>query len=271
MKCKENLNNSNLLGRVNILQSFYSIKKWQKQLIKLVNSFMLDSGAFSFMQNKKLKQDWASYTDKYIDYINENDIELFFELDIDSIVGYDNVIKLRNKIESKTGKQTIPVWHKSRGKDNFIEMCKDYNYVALGGIVTGEIKRTDNKFFNGLCDIAHSHNAKIHGLGFAQAKLENYRFDSVDTAAWLYGNIGGFLYKFNGKEIIRIDKPEGTRIKSKEVAIHNFWEWVKYGEYLNINCCLAGVSSRPYVFQNRTELNLAATKSEKGIFYVNSI
>ncbi len=224
--------NARKLERVNLLESFYYIQDWAIPLIKKVKSFMLDSGAFSFMQNKSLKQDWSSYTDRYIEFINEHQIDLFFELDIDSIIGYDNVRKLKNKIEAKTGKQPIPVWHRSRGKDDFIAMCKDYKYVAIGGIVSKEIKKEEHKYFNFLCDIAHENGAKIHGLGFAGKDLEKYRFDSVDTAAWVWGNRCAFLYKFNGKTMVTIYKPKGTMLNSREVAIHNFWEWVKYSEYL---------------------------------------
>jgi hypothetical protein len=261
---------NNLLERVNLLESFFYIQDWQIPLIPKVKSFMLDSGAFSFMQNKKLKQDFNSYTDRYIDFINDNKIDLFFELDIDSVVGYDNVIKLRKQIESKTNKQVIPVWHKSRGKENFIDMCKEYNYVAIGGLVSNEIKSNEYHFLNTLCKIAHDNGAKIHGLGFTKSNLSQYLFDSVDSTAWIYGNRGGFLYKFNGREIIKIQKPEGTRLKSKDVAIHNFWEWVKYGEYLeNISLYCAGTGSREFIFNSvggGVKLHIAATKSERRIF-----
>jgi hypothetical protein len=122
--------------------------------------------------------------------------------------------------------------------------------------------------------MAHRENARIHGLGFTLTSgLKDYKFDSVDSTAWLYGNRGGFLYMFNGKDIIKYDKPKGTRLKSKETAIHNFWEWVKYSEYLEGDLKLynAGVDSRPYVLgteQNRTgvKIHLAATKSDERIF-----
>ncbi|HOQ49490.1 MAG TPA: hypothetical protein PLV01_06660, partial [Candidatus Kapabacteria bacterium] len=159
-------------------------------------------------------------------------IDLFFELDIDCIIGYDNVRKLRNKIEAKTGKQPIPVWHRSRGKDDFIAICKDYKYVAVGGIAIKDIKPSEHKYLNFLCDIAHENGAKIHGLGFMKRDFKKYRFDSVDTTAWVYGNRCGFVYKFNGEEMVRIKKPEGTKLIAREVRVHNVWEWVKYSEYL---------------------------------------
>lgn len=260
------LNNENKLKRINILESFFYIQEWQKPLIKQCKSFMLDSGAFTFMVKPNVKLDWDSYIERYADFINENDVKLFFELDIDSIVGYEQVKVYRKKLESLTGKQCIPVWHRTRGKDNFVQMCKDYNYVAIGGIVSGEIKQDEYKVFNALCDIAHNENSKIHGLGFTKSGLDKYKFDSVDSTAWLYGNRGGFLYKFNGVSIGKIHAPEGSRLKSKEVAIHNFWEWVKYGEYLEMNACLAGTGSRPYIIGGGKSSFSSNEKRSTGVY-----
>jgi hypothetical protein len=35
--------------------------------------------------------------------------------------------------------------------------------------------------------------------------------------------------------IIKKNKPNGTRLKGKEVAIHNFKEWVKYQRWAKDN------------------------------------
>lgn len=70
-----------------VLESFYSIADWQKSLLNRFKGFLLDSGAFTFMSNaaKHGNIDWLSYVDRYCDFIIENDIRLFFELDIDKI------------------------------------------------------------------------------------------------------------------------------------------------------------------------------------------
>ena len=58
-----------------------------------------------------------------IEFINTYKIDKFFELDIDSVVGYEEVLKLRKKLEHLTEKQCIPVWHTSRGKEDFLKTC----------------------------------------------------------------------------------------------------------------------------------------------------
>ena len=220
-----------------ILESYYYLRN-NKEFTRLIQSYgklLLDSGAFTFMQECKNNVDWDAYIEEYANFINKYDIKLFFELDIDSIVGLKEVERLRTKLELLTGKKPIPVWHKNRGKDYFIEMCKNYPYVAIGGIVTKEIP-TDKyeRAFPWFIKTAHLYGCKIHGLGYTRlANLKKYHFDSVDSTAWLYGNRGGYLYKFKPSTglIEKITSKEGCRLKSREAAFHNFNEWVKYQQW----------------------------------------
>lgn len=217
-----------------ILESFYYADEWTEKIIPLLDKFLLDSGAFTFMANtKKGNINWKDYIDKYIDFINRNDVKYFFELDIDTIVGYENVLKIRKYIEEKTNKRCIPVWHKSRGKEEFLKMCDEYDYVAIGGIVTKEIKPNEYPIFTYLLKEAHKRKCKVHGLGFTNLKgIQKYKFDSVDSTAWTTGNRFGSVYKFNGQTMVKYQKGEGQRLaNSREVAINNFNEWVKFQKY----------------------------------------
>ena len=224
-----------------ILESFYYCRK-NDVIIKLLprfESFMLDSGAFTFMQGANSETiDWDGYTEEYAEWINTNKIDLFFELDIDSIVGLKEVERLRAKLEQLTGKQPIPVWHINRGKEYFERMIKEYKSVALGGIVGAkkgtEIYKKYQSVFPWFIREAHNAGTKIHGLGFTSLEgVKKYPFDSVDSTAWLYGNRGGYLYKFNEitGEMGKIRAPEGYRLKSRDAALWNFNEWIKFQEY----------------------------------------
>lgn len=219
-----------------ILESFYYCRDnaYIPAIIPHLKSFLLDSGAFSFMSGKAAVN-WDKYTEEYAEFINKHNVELFFELDIDAIVGLKEVERLRAKLERLTGKKPIPVWHKSRGKEYFVKMCKEYPYVALGGIVTQEIPRqVYEKAFPWFIKTAHDNGAKIHGLGYTSlANLKKYRFDSVDSTAWLYGNRAGYLYVFNPQKgnMDKVDAPAGHRLKSKDAAMHNLKEWIKFQQY----------------------------------------
>lgn len=236
--------------RLNILESFYYIKEWKIPLLHKFKNFMLDSGAFTFMQNKKIKPDFEKYTYSYAKFINDNHVELFIEMDIDSVVELVEVERLRNILEKETGKKSIPVWHKSRGKQYFYDMCQDYRYIAIGGLVDKTtMDKDDYKYINWFCQEAHRQGCKVHGLGFTKINLESYHFDSVDSTAWIYGNRGKFLYEFNGRTMLKHNmNHKNNRLKNRETAIHNFMEWVKWGEYMEGGKCifLAGSHSREY-------------------------
>lgn len=221
----------------NILQSFFYCDEFTTQtLIPDSRSFLLDSGAFTFIRGNS-DVDWIRYVDEYSEFIDRNDIELFFELDIDALVGLAEVEKLRDRLQKRTGKTPIPVFHKPRGKQYFIDMCKEYDYVALGGIAKGlDTKPGDERFFPWFIDKAHEHGAKIHGLGFTPCRglAGRYRFDSVDSSSWTAGGRYGELVCFRGTCLTRARGREGRRIRNyKDAAEHNFKEWQKYAEYLD--------------------------------------
>jgi len=228
--------NNDFANKICVLESFFYIKEWMIPYIHNHWDFLLDSGAFTFMENTKKGINWNEYVDRYIDFINTHKIQNFFELDLDSVIGLKETEKIRLKIERKTARKTIPVWHKSRGLDYWKWMIKNYPYVAIGGIVSGEIKRNEYPVFSKLLRMAREENCKVHGLGFTNINgLHRYPFYSVDSTAWIYGNRGGFIYMFNGSGFDKIQVPEGKRLKGKEVAIHNFKEWIKFQEYAERN------------------------------------
>lgn len=227
-----------------VLESFYYFKDWQVPLIKSTELFLLDSGAFTFMSSQKTKKvNFDEYLDRYIAFINENDVEYFFELDVDVVVGYDKVKQMRNRLDRETGKQCISVWHPSRGWDDFVEQTHERPYVALGGIVTSspERRKKYERAFPNFIKEAHKSGAKIHGLGYTYTrKLKTYHFDSVDSTNWTSGGRFGMVYKFfNGemKQKKNVQKRTHKRIKKAlldDLDFHNLTEWMKFQEYAEI-------------------------------------
>lgn len=219
----------------NVLMSFAVYDDIVVENIHKFQDFILDSGAFSYLAGLDAsKVDWDDYIRRYASFINKYDIEKFIELDIDSIVGYERVKELREKLIKLTGKKPIPVWHKSRGKDEFIKMCKEFPYVAIGGIVTKEITRKEYKFFPWFIQTAHQYGAKIHALGLTNmSAIKKYNFDSVDSSSWTCGNRFGYVVKFNGSEFVQIKAGGSRRLKNADaVAKHNFDEWVRFANHI---------------------------------------
>ena len=220
-----------------ILESFYYVDADTERLLPYFGDFLLDSGAFTFMQNSKVRVDWDEYIERYADFIRRNNIQKYFELDIDSVVGYEKVKGYRKRLEKLVGWQTIPVWHKSRGIKEWSIMADEYSYISIGGIVSKEIKPDQYKLFPAMISDAHKRGAKVHGLGFTNLQLlSKIHFDSVDSTAWTTGNRFGHLYYFDGKTMKKKDAPRGHRIgQPRLAALNNYTEWIKFQKYAEAN------------------------------------
>lgn len=197
---KAYLSEADLYKDAYILQSYYYASEFtEKVILPNCKDFLLDSGAFTFLQGKG-KVNWNDYVEKYATFVKNNHIQKYFELDIDSIVGLDTVLEIRKKLEDLTGTKPIPVWHKSRGIEQFKRDADEYSYVAIGGIVSREFSPKEYPLFSSLISISHKSGAKIHGLGFTNLEgIKKYHFDSVDSTAWVSGNRFGAVYYFDGK------------------------------------------------------------------------
>ena len=201
---------------------------------------MVDSGAFTLRQKTKGEVDWESYVDSYADFVNEHNVKHYIELDIDNLVGYDKVKEFRRTLENKTQRQCIPVWHFTRGKEDFLRMCDEYKYVALGGLVgkkTAKRLSEYKKAFPWFIEEAHKRGAMIHGLGITSMDiLQRSHFDSVDSRSWNTTITYGHGVKFTGTELVHISKPSGKQMKHyKEVGAISFNEWVKFQKYALTN------------------------------------
>lgn len=235
-----------------ILGSFYYLRKSKKDYLNsyidyiknISNDFILDSGAFSLLNSNKNLDAFLNNLDKYIqeyiNFINEYDIKHFIELDIDSLVGYERVKEIRKRIEKETKKKCIPAWHLSRGLDEWDKLTKEYDYIAIGGIVTKEIKKKDyNKLFPTLLKIAKKNNCKAHGLGFTSVKCEKYDFYSVDSTSWSSCARYARIYSFNTKtkemksklisKTHRVDQKGDKYTKFLKISLR---EWIKYQKFL---------------------------------------
>ena len=120
-------------------------------------------------------------------------------------------------------------------KEEFIKLCQEYGYVAIGGIVTGEIKQTEYKYFHWFINTAHEHDCKIHGLGFTSLKgLYEYHFDSVDSTTWCVGARYGYAFRFNGRRMEIYENGGRKGIKKTlfhELNRNNLMEWLKFQRY----------------------------------------
>lgn len=201
--------------------------------IKNARNFMLDSGVFTMINSKK-NVPIERYADEYADFVRENRIGQYVELDVDQIIGVKKTRALRDRIEKRVGWRSIPVWHTIRGRQSFLDDTKDYDYIALGYFLTeGLSPSLTEKYARSFVDAAHENECRIHGLGFTKTELlPDIPFDSVDSSTWSSAPRYGKISVFNGKIIRNIQKKEGTRLTmSKEAARYSFSSWRKYQDY----------------------------------------
>lgn len=208
-------------------------------IIPTCKDFICDSGLFT-MVNSGLRVDFLSYADEYADFVREQGIKNYIELDIDQITSVEYARRIRERIENRVGWQSIPVWHSCRSKEDFISDCKNYSYVALGIMLSeGLPNALIEKYTPWFIDTAHEYGAKIHGLGFTKTMLlRKYRFDSVDSSTWTFSSRSGLRYTFNETEGImeQHPKPKNMRISShKNIVTNSLKEWIRFQEYADKN------------------------------------
>ncbi|MDR0754557.1 MAG: hypothetical protein LBF04_04130 [Prevotellaceae bacterium] len=226
-----------------LLSSFFEHKSGKFGDYVYQDRHILDSGAFSTFKNpvRAKNLDWDTYVRNYIKFINHTDQKLFFELDIDCVIGLERVEYYRKKIEDATGRQPIPVWHFERKWDYFEMMCENYPYVAIGTVPVGKqgkLIRQQPLVLKKFIDTAHSKGKKIHGLGFTLTDyLKKLPFDSVDSTTWNSAGRFGSVYRFNNNGYMDMYvHPKDMRVSDyRHANLHNLEEWIKFQKYAEKN------------------------------------
>lgn len=183
-----------------LLCSYYYLRK-SKFDIHLVSDSIIDSGAHSFQKGAHV--DWEQYTHQYAKWIRENDtprIRGYFEMDVDNLIGYDNVLKLRRilETESEHPEKIIPVWHRNRGIEDYHRMVDEHQIAAVTGFKNEDIQ--DHQYLSFLKE-AWKRDCWLHCLGMTRKKvLDTVPFDSVDSASWKMPTIYG---TYRGRKVSR--------------------------------------------------------------------
>lgn len=204
-------------------------------LIPKMRNFILDSGVFTMINSGK-KFNLDTYVEEYAHFIKAHNIKQYVELDVDQIIGVEKTRVLRRKLENLVGWKSIPVWHTIRGKESFIQDCKDYDYICLGYFLTEGLKtQLTEKYAKAFIDTAHKYNCRIHGLGFTKTRLlKKIPFDSVDSSTWAASRRFGCGYKFDARSgmLENLQKKENQRMKNAQAFGRlAFIEWRKYQDY----------------------------------------
>jgi hypothetical protein len=199
------------------------------------DNFILDSGAFSLFNGKKLTYNGLKkYIDNYCDYIIKYNITQFVEMDIDSVIGYDEVKKINKYIEGRVGRKPMYVYHLSRGVDDLERACKEEDYIMWGGIAKSKVTEDEIKSF---VDYAFTHNTKVHLLGYTRFNLEEIRnLYSCDSSSWTMGGRAGNVFQFTNNKMDTYKFDDKRRVTYFELNNHNLNQWLKFQDYLKDKC-----------------------------------
>ena len=165
-----------------------------------VNLF-LDSGAFSaWSQGAEIN------IHEYIAFIKKNKkyIDTYAVLDV---IGSAKKTLKNQRIMEKAGLSPLPCFHYGEDIKYLKRYLKDYDYVALGGLVPISTKDKkvwlDMVFSKHICKKNGMPKVKVHGFGMTVLSLMlRYPWYSVDSTSWVVtGRMGGILIpkKTNGK------------------------------------------------------------------------
>lgn len=210
------------------LVSYYYIRnapKTFKKIIEHSEQVLIDSGAHTFQFGTKV--DFDQYTKEFAEFIKENDCDKilgYFEMDVDTVLGYDKVLQLRQELEKVTDK-IIPVWHPNRGIAEFKRMCKQYSgkIVAITGFAGKEVRDDQYVMF---LKYAKKHNCKLHCLGMTRKKiLDKVPFDFVDSSSWVQQSIYG---RIGNKGKVTRDFSKKHRLK---VVLYNYLDAMEKQKY----------------------------------------
>ncbi len=171
------------LGAKNILISAYVYR--YKNFSNLLNSFdnlLVDSGGYT-IRRLGLKVD----NNAYINYLNNNKVEIAFNLDTNNLQESLENLKL---LHEKTRTKILPVYHLSeylnKKEKNIIDYyISKYDYIALGGVAGVRSRGKLLEEFLSFVFLKTRDKIKIHGLGITSKKLLiKYPFYSVDSTSW---------------------------------------------------------------------------------------
>ena len=197
------------LDRLRVLVSFHYFKKKNfddiiEQLIvnNVPPDLFADSGAFSaWTQGAPVTvEEYAEWLHKWKHYFS-----VYCNLDV---IDNPEETKINQRKLESLGLKPLPVWHIRTDRKVFEELCEEYKYVAVGGMVGTYWKKLMPKLVWAV-KYGLEHGTVIHGLGLtALTPMMQLPLYSVDSSSWgsgyRYGSVPVWDFKKNKKVIVQL-------------------------------------------------------------------
>lgn len=224
-----------------------------------INRLFIDSGAFSaFTRGVEIN------LDEYCEWLraHEKRITSYAALDV-----------IRNWRGSRTnldrmlsyGLNPIPVFHAQSPMEELRRLCKEHDYIGLGGIADDVKRRRQllTTWLDSCFSIIRDYwPIKVHGFGITMlSALTRYPFYSVDSSSVTYAMKMGLIITFTGSsirqktynEIVKsgkgvdlqphcIDNPDEEKSRYKKRIARAYNEYRKAEKYITDLWKLRGIS-----------------------------
>lgn len=197
-------------------------------------NLMVDSGAFTINNKNPDFKKAEKHAKEYMRFIhhtkNDERIKYYFELDYFTLLDFESIRELNAKLHD-ISPNIIPIWHKIWGARKFMEMCKEFSYVAIPCILGRELEKNSLIHY---VNYAHKHGCKIHGLGLTNVKvLDKVPFDSVDSMSWIqsanfsyYGARRTYIKsEFTAENVDKISKGTFLQHLAQAEYYYKKWRW----------------------------------------------
>jgi hypothetical protein len=212
-----------------ILVSYFYVQKKPAILTQFPDIF-LDSGAYSAMNSKKTinLQEYINFIKQYQQYITH-----YASLDV--IGNAEETYKNYRKMK-ESGLNPIPCFH--IGSDfKWLELlCKETNFIALGGMVPHSKNVILLHSWLKKCFSIIPPNTKVHGFGMTNPLLlKIFPFYSADSTSWISGEQYGNHYVFSKGKIRggKISKRATRKTQEYKITtMHNIIQWKKFSDNL---------------------------------------
>lgn len=194
---------------------------------------LIDSGAHTMQKGARV--DYDRYTEEYAEWIRGFDrpnVLGYFEMDVDNIIGYDAVLRLREKLMKRCGcpEKIIPVWHRNRGVEEFKAMCAERKggIVAITGFRNDDVRDEQYPMF---LKCAWQAGCELHCLGMSRSGImDKVPFDYCDSSTWghcvTYGrSLDGSKYKRCKSKDDYTAQFTDSYLKAMEVQQRYYLKW----------------------------------------------
>jgi hypothetical protein len=207
----------------------------------------LDSGAHSFQTHPELGKYAEVYKKQYFKYLQNygDQYDFVVELDIDHVIGLEEMYRWRGEMDDLGIDNWIPVWHHNQGPEGWREICTKYDYVGT----QTKLKLVSLKELWENLRVAASLDTRVHGFGLSEPQPICLFFDSLDSTSWQRGARFGIMDWFDetgrkqswgytkhhelGETVfVKGEKKKITEIHADDLMHILIRQWTKYATYL---------------------------------------